>query len=266
MSEPLTIQCDVHGTTVACVVCCHLAVHQSAPAGVVEISDDPDDLQAWCDECEHLYLTEGQRTDRFNAFCDIKLVCTGCYAEIKERNTIRRDTRDEGPATYRCSCCGEVHDGLSDVTFEAPYYYYSVPEAERTSRCDLSSDFCSIDGRDFFIRGVLPVRVLGTEGEFMWGVWMSVSEANFRKYEAVYDEDRRAHLAPFAGWLSNQIPGYPDTLRLVVAASLQDGGHRPRLELEPVNHPLVREQQTGVGRGQIRRIIERALHPSDSAA
>jgi hypothetical protein len=34
-----------------------------------------------------LYLEEGDKTDRFVAFNDFALVCTGCYAEIKKRHS-----------------------------------------------------------------------------------------------------------------------------------------------------------------------------------
>ena len=32
---------------------------------------------------------------------------------------------------FRCSRCGEHHEGLPDVAFDAPFYFYTVPEAER---------------------------------------------------------------------------------------------------------------------------------------
>ncbi len=43
--------------------------------GVVENSSDPDDLQAWCAACEQMYLEEGDKTERFKAFNDFKVVC-----------------------------------------------------------------------------------------------------------------------------------------------------------------------------------------------
>ncbi len=86
-SEPLMIDCDVHGTSASCVVCRHLATECERVVGFVENSDDPNDLQAWCDECEQLFAEEQDLTERFREFCDIMLVCTGCYAEIKERHS-----------------------------------------------------------------------------------------------------------------------------------------------------------------------------------
>jgi hypothetical protein len=44
-------------------------------AGFVENSSDPDDLQAWCAACEELFIREGEMTEAFRAFNDMKVVC-----------------------------------------------------------------------------------------------------------------------------------------------------------------------------------------------
>jgi hypothetical protein len=54
--------------------------------GFIENSSDPADLQAWCDACEQLFLSEGDRTPAFIEFADIAIVCDLCYLEIKSRN------------------------------------------------------------------------------------------------------------------------------------------------------------------------------------
>jgi hypothetical protein len=54
--------------------------------GFVENGADSNDLQAWCAACESMFLSEGDKTDRFRAFNDMALVCDVCYAEIKVRH------------------------------------------------------------------------------------------------------------------------------------------------------------------------------------
>jgi hypothetical protein len=54
--------------------------------GFVENSFDPNDQQAWCDACERMFLEEGEMTERFEAFTGMKVVCSPCYAEIKQRH------------------------------------------------------------------------------------------------------------------------------------------------------------------------------------
>lgn len=84
MGEALDIDCDRHGKSIVAVVCTHLLHEKVRPVGFVENSSDPNDLQAWCDECEVLFEKEGDLTDAFCEFNDMRLVCSGCYAVIKE--------------------------------------------------------------------------------------------------------------------------------------------------------------------------------------
>lgn len=63
---------------------------------------------------------------------------------------------------YTCATCGEEHEGLPDLAFDAPYYYGTVPEAEREGRAALTSDTCVIDDKDFFVRARLPIPILDT--------------------------------------------------------------------------------------------------------
>jgi len=55
--------------------------------GFVENSADPGDLQAWCDDCEAMFLEEDDKTPRFEEFNDRVIVCDFCYAEMKARHS-----------------------------------------------------------------------------------------------------------------------------------------------------------------------------------
>lgn len=166
---------------------------------------------------------------------------------------------------FRCSCCGELHEGLADLAFDAPYYYYTVPEAERAERCTLGSELCSIDDADFFIRGVLEIPVHDHPEPFGWGVWCSVSRTNFHRYAEIQDESRQSHEGPFFGWFSSRLPGYPETLGLKVMARLRDGGARPGFDLEPTDHPLAVDFRNGIPLARLQRIYEASLHPGGPA-
>lgn len=83
---PLTTQCQSHGRRNVAVVCCHMIAMQ-APVGFVENSSDPDDLQAWCDACEEMFLQEGDKTEAFRAFDDMAVVCVSCHASLKDRHS-----------------------------------------------------------------------------------------------------------------------------------------------------------------------------------
>lgn len=68
--------------------------------GFVENSSDPEDLQAWCDACEALFIAEGDMTECFRQFNDFAVVCDSCYAILKARHIERQtDSQQTGPAT-----------------------------------------------------------------------------------------------------------------------------------------------------------------------
>jgi len=129
---------------------------------------------------------------------------------------------------------------------DAPLYFYSVPADERDGRCRLTSNTCIVDRQHFFIRGCLELPVHGAEENFVWGVWMSLSEANFERFIAAFEESKRSHIGPFVGWLSAELPLYPSTENLKTRAHLRDDGIRPFIELEPTGHPLAVEQRNGI--------------------
>ena len=80
------VECGTHGNRVASVVCRHIVEAKDKIVGFVENSSDPNDLQAWCDDCEQLFLKEGSRTDEFRAFTGMRIVCDFCYATLKDRH------------------------------------------------------------------------------------------------------------------------------------------------------------------------------------
>ena len=162
---------------------------------------------------------------------------------------------------FTCKVCGEEHEGLPDFGFDAPVYYLQVPEAERAVRCRLSSDFCVIDERYHFVRAVLMIPVLGTAQTFGWGVWSSLSPENFRRYLDIWSLDDPGGEGPYFGWLSNRLPFYPDTLELKLKVVLQPDGQRPRLELEPNDHPLALDQRDGIAWARAVEMAEALMHP-----
>lgn len=166
---------------------------------------------------------------------------------------------------YTCATCGELHEGLPSLGTAAPLYYYSIPEAERTSRCDLDSDICVVDQEFFFVRGCLEVPILGESEPFVWGVWASLSPKSFETFLKLYNEDRRSNQGPFFGWLSAQLKGYPDTENLKTRVHLRDHGQRPFIELEPTEHPLAVEQRCGITVERVSEILSSYLHDEPGA-
>ena len=143
---------------------------------------------------------------------------------------------------------------------EAPLYYYSIPAGERDRRCSIASDICVIDNEFFFVRGCLDIPVIGEEEQFSWGVWVSLSRANFDKFIEHFDHSRRSHIGPFFGWLSAALPLYPDTENLRTRVHLRDNGNRPYIEVEPTDHPLAVEQRSGISVARVAEIYAHYEH------
>jgi len=87
------IECDTHGTTDATFICNHLLQGEQRGFNLGIDPENPDDLcpDAWCDECEKVLDDEGEWNEKSEKFADIKLLCSKCYEETRERNWIQDD-------------------------------------------------------------------------------------------------------------------------------------------------------------------------------
>ena len=55
----------------------------------------------------------------------------------------------------------------------------------------LTSDTCVIDDEHLFVRGCLEIPVHGSDDPFVWGVWVSLSEPNFFRFQELLDVEFR---------------------------------------------------------------------------
>ena len=167
---------------------------------------------------------------------------------------------------FVCSCCGQFHAELPfDYGADAPDAFYSIPADERDARCELTSEICMIDEREFFIRGSLEIPVLDGPRPFVWGVWASISESSLKRIGELWETPGRENEPPYFGWLCTSLPMYPETLLLKTNIHTRPVGSRPFIELEPTDHLLAVEQRTGIDMARVREIAEAILHPSDQS-
>jgi len=143
---------------------------------------------------------------------------------------------------------------VPDLAFDAPYYYRELDEAER-SASQLTTDTCVI-GDDHFVRGCLEIPIRGSDRSFVYGVWVSLSSANFQRYVATPDSVGGPHF----GWFANRLHGYPDTLNLKTHVYFQGLKLRPRIVVEPTSHPLAIEAHDGIDVDRLTQILEINLH------
>ncbi|RQP25226.1 DUF2199 domain-containing protein [Piscinibacter terrae] len=169
--------------------------------------------------------------------------------------------------SFKCSCCGEIHEGSPSYAFKSPDHYHGLTDEQKASMGHLSSDFCTIthdDGTDYFIRAILEVPIHGVEEPFLWGLWASLSEKSFKRYVETYDEPVAGDV--FFGWVCNAVPWYPPHASSLAAnVVVQVGGQRPLLHLHQANgdaHPLILDQRHGITVAKAQEIAEFLQHQS----
>lgn len=150
-----------------------------------------------------------------------------------------------------------------DFSYNSPIYWTrdheaaasTADSADARSGTFLNEDYCVIDDRDFFVRGLIKLPIIGTTQHFCWGVWGSLSRQNFELLVAKGEDPVRTELPPMFSWLSNQISEYPDTLNLKMNAHIQKPGERPLFEIESTAHPLSEEYQNGISPEKVKKIM-----------
>ena len=159
--------------------------------------------------------------------------------------------------SFVCATCGQRHEGSPSVGYSAPFYWQESYRTDATGDSRLSGDFCMIERRDYFIRCILEVPIHDVEEPFLWGVWITQSEQNFRDYvDSFPDTPERCTF----GYFANQLPGYPDTLSLHTQVHWQAGRSRPTVELKPIDHPLYHDWSEGISWERAAELARPFLH------
>ena len=162
---------------------------------------------------------------------------------------------------WTCSRCGREHVGLPlDWAYDEPAYW----DGPRSGDDWISDDLCAwtddAGELNFFIRGVLYVPIVDADQTLGYGVWSSLSRKSFTRVYELWDDPKRVDEPPYFGWLSNSLPGYPETLSLPLDVVTNELDKRPSLVLHDGEHPLVGEQREGITLERAREIAEINMH------
>lgn len=165
-----------------------------------------------------------------------------------------------GIFSFQCAQCGERHEGSPSFAFPAPDTWMQQPDAVREQGF-INDDLCRYrdeEGEHYFIRVVVEVPIHGVAEPFVWGVWVSLSQASFEHYVEHWDtaDGERGYF----GWFSNRLPYYENTWALAADVHPQGEGERPCLVLHEAAHDLVRDCASGISIEQAQRIAEICLH------
>jgi hypothetical protein len=110
----------------------------------------------------------------------------------------------------------------------------------------LADDFCIIDDKRFFIRGVVELAIIGSGGKTLaYAIWAEVSRASFGAYFKALDTPSTP-AGLIVGTFANQVSGFLGTLGQPCTVRPRPGGYRPLVTLNDAGHPLAQAQQRGV--------------------
>jgi hypothetical protein len=110
--------------------------------------------------------------------------------------------------SFICATCGQLHEGSPSVGYSAPFHWQEAHRTDVTGTSRLNDDFCMIERRDYFIRCILEVPIHDVEEPFLWGVWVTQSEQNFKDYADCFHDTPEAVPSAISptGYLAIQIP------------------------------------------------------------
>lgn len=153
--------------------------------------------------------------------------------------------------SWPCAGCGKGHEGGIALAAFAPDPWrgaelYEENAALRFDGDFLSEDFCVLDGKYFMVRACVEIPVHGLEATFSFGVWSTLSRANFDKYLTGFDDGAYPDMGPWGGWLCNQLETYIGTDPLGVWVVPQANRQRPQLYVQDDDHPLAIAQDQGI--------------------
>ena len=136
----------------------------------------------------------------------------------------------------------------------------------------ITPDQCVIDGKDFYLRGRIPVPIIGLNKlgrlneldklnePFIWGVWAEVGPKNFLHTIDMWKVEGREADPPFPGWLDSEISLYGNTINVEADVWTQRVGRRPHFRLIDPDHLLAIEQRNGITMQRVEQIAAQMLH------
>jgi hypothetical protein len=264
------VQCATHGEREKTYVCSHL-VGNAAALGFNR--DDPSDDKpfpdAWCDNCELIRAAHNGWNDESQKLAAISLLCSACYERARIRNTRTVVTlEDLADLRWKCGSCEEWHRGpCLDFSYDSPEYWIEQYEEEshhaslllssdkKRPATFLNDDYCAIKDRDFFVRGIIELPIIGAAESLRWGVWGSLSRENFETLIDMEADPKRTELPQLFSWLSTRIPEYPNTLNMKMHARIPAVDEKPQFELELTDHPLAQEFHNGIAPERVKEIM-----------
>ncbi|WP_061533012.1 DUF2199 domain-containing protein [Collimonas arenae] len=151
-----------------------------------------------------------------------------------------------------CSVCGELHSPDEiELAFKRPDAIAALSAIDREKFCKETEDLCAIWGKDddshrFFVRSLLPIKVVARSTPYNIGAWIEVSKEVFSRINELWDSDSQLHEPLYTGKLANEIPTRSGSLELNGHIQLTGPTTRPNFMISDTESTLFADQQLGV--------------------
>ena len=158
------------------------------------------------------------------------------------------DMNKKATTGFKCAHCGEWHNELlKDLGSHLPDEVWALSYVDRYLRTRHNDDLCTLDGKRYFLRCVLPVPLAYIDAEFCWGLWIEVSRKDHDRYIRTMQSGAGEGFT-CDGVLANNLNGYAKLIGLAVVAEVKPNSRRrPLLRLSPASrHKLALEQRKGI--------------------
>lgn len=162
---------------------------------------------------------------------------------------------------WQCESCDAPHSGMFDLAAAAPDHWvkdciYEPNSALRLDDDFLSEDFCVLGGRDFFVRCVLEIPVVGINQRFGFSCWSTLSRQNFQNYVGHFDDGHYPDAGPWSSWLSNYFYLYVADEPTACWMKPRNDRLRPTLHVHDPHHPLAIAQKKGIKPDEVLAIYD----------
>jgi len=133
-----------------------------------------------------------------------------------------------------------------ELTFRKPDRIASLTEEEITEKCKFNSDIYIFEGKDFYVRCILPLPVKEKGHEYCLGVWVQVSSNSFNRIWDLWDEKDISSEPLIKGLLANEVPLTEGSINSDVTIQLIGSESRPEVNIIDQNCSLHLEQTCGI--------------------
>lgn len=159
-----------------------------------------------------------------------------------------------------CAHCGVAHPPSEmEPTFKRPddYFYCTTPVYRKSWA---TQSFCILNERRFFVRGVLPVRIVDQGTVFNIGVWAEVDDDTFIWARKHYRPRDFVRASLFWGRLANDMGRYLPGQSIGARVAIRFNRHTaPSFFLRMSGHPFEAEQRAGITSHRRAEIVKLAF-------